>query len=84
MWHFKCYVSSRPQRFPLIRLLVLGLLIFVILPRGKLITSPTPLSVPPNFPILRPTKSSRSHRRRLKRVRQARYASTCNCPRAII
>jgi hypothetical protein len=50
MWHFKCCAGSRPQRFPLIRLLVLGLLIFAILPQGELIAqSYTPIRAP-EFP----------------------------------
>ena len=36
MWHLRCCVGSGSQRFLLIRLLVLGLLILAILPRGKL------------------------------------------------
>jgi hypothetical protein len=50
MWHFKYCAGSRPQRFPLIRLLVLGLLIFAILPQGELIAQSYAPIRAPEFP----------------------------------
>jgi thiol-disulfide isomerase/thioredoxin len=50
MWRVMCCVYPGPQRFPRIRLLVLGLLICIILPRGELMAQPHAPVRAPEFP----------------------------------
>ena len=50
MWRIMCCVYPGPQRFPRIRLLVLGLLICIILPRGELMAQPHAPVRAPEFP----------------------------------
>src|SRR5712691_4583697 len=50
MWRFMCCMDPGPQRFPLLRLLVLGLLISIILPRGELMAQSHAPVRAPEFP----------------------------------
>src|SRR6266853_623872 len=50
MWRVMCCVYPGPQRFPRIRLLVLGLLICISLPRGELMAQPQAPVRAPEFP----------------------------------
>src|SRR6266446_2313909 len=50
MWRAMFRVCPGPQRFPRIRLLVLGLLICIILPRGELMAQPHAPVRAPEFP----------------------------------
>src|SRR5213595_504571 len=50
MRRFLCCMCPGPQRFSLLRLLVLGLLILVLLPRGALMAQPQAAVRAPEFP----------------------------------
>jgi thiol-disulfide isomerase/thioredoxin len=50
MWRFMRCMCPGPQRFPRIRLLVLGLLMLIVLPRGALMAQPHAPVRAPEFP----------------------------------
>src|SRR5262245_18458534 len=51
MWRSKCCMCRGPQRFSLLRLLVLGLLISIILPRGALMAQSHAPVRAPDLPV---------------------------------
>ena len=50
MWRTRCRVCPGPQRFPLVGLLVLGMLVFIVMPRGTLMAQPHAPVRAPEFP----------------------------------